>query len=148
MGLLEVINLARFIIGDTSDEMDIDRLGTKGGVLSISTLWPLKELFRIRDAGKGFESTVDDNVEELEVLEVLDLFVLEKDPDDDILRDFSASKELFERLLIDGVSDGDDKSLVARYALNCCSDSAGVIDLSGLLIEFFEVGKVSFHISS
>ena len=37
---LEVINLARFIIGDTSDEMDIDRLGTYGGVLFVSILWP------------------------------------------------------------------------------------------------------------
>ena len=148
-GLLEVINLARFIIGDTSDETDIDRLGTYGGVLFVSILMPWKEVFRIRDTGEGFESTVDDNVDELEVLDVLDLFVLDEDPDEDILRDFSASKELLERLLIDGVSDGDDNSLDAGYALNCCSDSAGVMDLSGLGIEFFEVGgNVSFHISS
>ena len=83
------------------------------------------------------------------MLDVLDLFVLDEDPDEDILRDFSASKELLERLLIDGVSDGDDNSLDAGYALNCCSDSAGVMDLSGLRIEFLEVGgNVSFHISS
>ena len=148
-GLLEVINLARFITGDTSDETDIDRLGTYGGVLFVSIFMPWKEVFRIRDTGEGCESTVDDNVDELEVLDVLDLFVLDEDPDEDILRDFSASKELLERLLIDGVSDGDDNSLDARYALNCCSDSAGVMDLSGLRIEFFEFGgNVSFHISS
>jgi hypothetical protein len=101
--MLEFISLGRFIIGDTSDEMDIDRLGTYGGVLFISILWPLKELFRILDRGEGFEITVDDKVEELEVLDVLDLFVLDEDPDDDLLRDFSASIELLERLLIDGV---------------------------------------------
>lgn len=82
------------------------------------------------------------------MLEAFDLLVLVDDLEDDMLRDFSASKELLERLFIDGVSDGDDKSLDARYALNCCSDSAGVIDLSGLRVEFLEVGNVSFHISS
>ena len=49
---------------------------------------------------------------------------------------------------MDDVLDGDENSLVARYALKCCSDWAGVMDRSGLGKEFLGVGKVSFQISS
>ena len=137
-----------FMIGLISDEIDTDRFGKYGGDLFVSLLWLLKECFRALELGDDFERTVDDNVEELEVLEDLYLLALVDDLEDDMLRDFSVSKELLEILLIDGVLDGDDKSLDARYALNCCSDSAGVIDRSGLRVEFLEVGNVSFHISS
>jgi hypothetical protein len=53
-----------------------------------------------------------------------------------------------EILIVEDVSDVDDSSLDARYALNCCSDSAGVIDLSDVDNDVLLLGKVSFQISS
>ena len=64
----------------------------------------------------------DDEEEDIEVTEWSDLFVFVEEPEEDILRDFRASKELLDRLFKDGVSEGEDNSFEAIYALNCCSD--------------------------
>ena len=77
-----------------------------------------------------------------------DLFVFVEESVDEMLSDFIASEEVLEKLFIEGVPDDDDNNLDARYALKFCSDSAGVMDRSGLGIECFDVGKVSFQISS
>ena len=68
--------------------------------------------------------------------------------DDDMLCEFSVLYDGVEILIVEDVSDVDDSSLDARYALNCCSDSAGVIDLSDVDNDVLLFGNVSFQISS
>ena len=103
---------------------------------------------RVLECGEEWEIVVEETEEDSDVFEQLDLFVLVEDLEEDMLRLFSPSKELVDTLFMEGEFDGDESNFEARYALNWCSDSAGVMDRSGLDKEFFEVGRVSFHISS
>ena len=145
--ILEETTFALCIIGDTSDEIDTDRLTYADRGLLVS-LCPYTWCVCLDGPEEEFEIVTDDNEEELEVFEHRDLFVLVDELDDDMLCEFSVLYDGVEILIVEDVSDVDDSSLDARYALNWCSDSAGVIDLSDVDNDVLLLGKVSFQISS
>ena len=86
--ILEETTFAPCIIGDTSDEIDTDRLTNADPVLLVS-LCPNTCCDRLDGPEEEFEIVTDDNEEELEVFEDRDLFVLVDELDDDMLCEFS-----------------------------------------------------------
>ena len=111
--ILEETTFALCIIGDTSDEIDTDRLTYVDRGLLVSLC--LNTWFVCLDGHEeGFEIVADDKEEELEVFEDRDLFVLVDELDDDMLCEFSVLYDWVEILIVEDVSDVDDSSLDAR----------------------------------